>query len=32
MEVLNLDVSELDIRTGEGKGMLLDQVNDFLHH
>ncbi len=32
MEVLNLDVSELDIRTGEGRGMLLDKVNDFIHH
>ena len=32
MEVLNLDVSTLDIRSGEGKGMLLDKVNDFLHH
>ncbi|MBL91904.1 MAG: deoxynucleoside kinase [Myxococcales bacterium] len=32
MEVLNLDVSSMDIRSGEGKGMLLDKVNDFLHH
>lgn len=31
-EVLRVDVSDLDIRTGEGREQLLTQVHDFLHH
>lgn len=32
LEVLRVDVSELDIRSGEGRQLLLDRVHDFLHH
>jgi len=30
LDVLKIDVSELDIRTGEGKTLLLDTVSSFL--
>lgn len=32
LEVLRVDVSELDIRSGEGREHLLNKVHDFLHH
>lgn len=32
LEVLRVDVSELDIRSGEGRERLLTAVQDFLHH
>ncbi len=32
LEVLKIDVSELDIRSGDGRELLLNQVHDFLHH
>jgi deoxyadenosine/deoxycytidine kinase len=32
LEVLRVDVSELDIRSGEGRELLLNRVHDFLHH
>jgi deoxyadenosine/deoxycytidine kinase len=32
LEVLRIDVSELDIRSGEGREDLLTRVHDFLHH
>jgi deoxyadenosine/deoxycytidine kinase len=32
LEVLKIDVSELDIRSGDGRTHLLDRVQDFLHH
>lgn len=32
LEVLKVDVSRVDIRSGEGKEMLLEKVHDFLHH
>jgi deoxyadenosine/deoxycytidine kinase len=31
VEVLTLDVASLDIRTGEGREVFLDQVQNFLH-
>lgn len=31
-EVLRVDVSDIDIRSGEGRELLLDQVEDFLRH
>jgi deoxyadenosine/deoxycytidine kinase len=32
LEVLRVDVTDRDIRTGEGREVFLDQVHDFLHH
>jgi len=32
LEVLKIDVAEIDIRTGDGRTQLLDQVHDFFHH
>lgn len=32
LEVLRVDVSDLDIRSGEGRERLLTDVHDFLHH
>lgn len=32
LEVLKIDVTRIDIRSGEGRALLLDQVQDFLHH
>ena len=32
LEVLKIDVTNLDIRTGDGKAYLLESVEDFLSH
>jgi deoxyadenosine/deoxycytidine kinase len=32
VEVLRVDVSEIDIRSGDGRRHFLEQVSDFLHH
>ncbi|MFZ9889498.1 MAG: deoxynucleoside kinase, partial [Myxococcota bacterium] len=32
VEVLRVDVSEIDIRSGDGRRQFLEQVSDFLHH
>jgi len=31
-DVLTLDVSDKDVRAGEGREWLLDKVHTFLHH